>query len=81
MGKLWVATCYMKSVPGNNDYSMFINEQPEGGFKWEFLDYEPDDKQNYSPVYICKENPRLKIQELQEENNELKHTLYRNLGE
>ena len=48
---------YMKSVPGENDLSMFINEAPEGGFEWKFLDYKPEDMENYTPVYISLSHP------------------------
>jgi hypothetical protein len=42
----------MKAVVGENDFYMFVNEQPKGGFKWEFLDYKPEDDHNYRPIYI-----------------------------
>lgn len=50
--KYFEAKIWMKSKQGENDFSMFINEQPEGGFKWQFLDYEPEDKENYSPLIV-----------------------------
>ena len=43
---------YMKAVVGENDFYMFINEQPQGGFKWTFLDFKPEDDYNYRPIYI-----------------------------
>lgn len=43
---------YMRAVVGENDFYMFINEQPQGGFKWTFLDHKPEDDHNYRPIYI-----------------------------
>lgn len=37
------------------DYSMMVNEAPEGGFKWEFLDFKPDHddlKDFNTPIFI-----------------------------
>lgn len=60
----WVCVGWMRSkMPGENAYCMFVNENGphgEGGFKWEFLDYKPDDIENYSPIYIYLE-PRPQI--------------------
>lgn len=49
--------CYMKSKEGEDDICMFINEYPNGGFKWDFLDYKPEDIENYTPIYIYRESP------------------------
>ena len=71
-GKYFEAKIWMKSKQGENDYSMFINEQPEGGFKWEFLDFEPIDKENYSPLIVHNftiadlESIQTKLSDLQE---------------
>ena len=46
---------YMKSVPGEDDFSMFVNEYPDGGFEWKFLDFKPEDSENYRPIYISLE--------------------------
>ena len=46
---------YMMSKEGNNSFSMFINENfeyGEGGFSWQFLDFKPEDVENYKPIYI-----------------------------
>ena len=43
---------WMKSAPGEDDYTMFVNEQPDGGFKWEFIDYTPDDTYEMRPIWI-----------------------------
>jgi hypothetical protein len=37
-----------------NDACMFINEAPEGGFSWDFLDYKPDNDQEYRELIVCK---------------------------
>lgn len=50
---------WMKSNPGEDALGMFINEYPNGGFEWTFLDYEPEDSENYTKVYISLE-PRNK---------------------
>lgn len=37
------------------DYQMMVNEAPEGGFKWEFLDFKPtaeDIKDFNTPIFI-----------------------------
>ena len=39
--------CWMRSAPGADDYSMFVNEQPNGGFKcgwFAALEYERNRK-------------------------------------
>lgn len=43
---------WMKSKPGQNSYGMWINEQPNGGFRWEFLDFKPASHENYSKIFI-----------------------------
>lgn len=44
---------YMKSKPGEDDYCMFVNEiRSGGGFEWKFLDFEPEDIENYRRIYI-----------------------------
>jgi hypothetical protein len=45
----------MLSEPGKNQYSMFVNEQPEGGFKWDLWDFRPDDGRRYTAVYVSLE--------------------------
>lgn len=67
--------CYMKSKDGENQFYMFINEYPDGGFKFEFLDYQPKDLENYTPIYIYTKSvlPALaRIAELEESNRLLK---------
>lgn len=46
--------CWMRSAPGADDYSMFVNEQPNGGFKWEFWDFEMP-AEMFKPIYISLE--------------------------
>jgi len=50
---------WMRSTPGLDSYSMFVNEYPNGGFEWSFLDYEPKDAENYRPIYISLESNEL----------------------
>jgi len=45
------AKVWMKSKMGEDDMGMFINEQPEGGFKWDFLDFDPG-SDDYSYLFI-----------------------------
>ena len=52
MSEYFEAKIWMKSKQGENDYSMFINEQPEGGFKWSFLDFDPEDEVNYKSLIV-----------------------------
>ena len=40
---------------GADDYSMFVNEQPNGGFKWEFWDFEMP-AEMFKPIYISLRN-------------------------
>ena len=49
---------WMKSKDGEDDYWMWVNEQPNGGFKWTFLDFEPKDKENYKKIYVTPLDPR-----------------------
>jgi hypothetical protein len=44
-------------MPGENSYGMWLNEQPNGGFEWKFLDFRPKDIENYSPIYIAASLP------------------------
>lgn len=50
---------WMRSVDGSDDFGMWLNEQPNGGFAWEFLDFEPDYFNEYQKIYISAEDPRL----------------------
>ena len=50
---------WMRSEAGKDDYFMWLNEQPHGGFCWKFLDYRPEDKENYKKIYISAHNPRV----------------------
>jgi len=50
---------WMKSKPGQDQFGMWINEQPNGGFKWSFLDYRPDNENEYIKIYILATDPRL----------------------
>lgn len=55
------------------DYQMFTNEQPEGGFKWEFLDFKPESNQEdlkdfNTPIFIYKQT--LKASPISEEEIE-----------
>jgi hypothetical protein len=45
---------WMRAVPPKDDYTMFINEQPEGGFGWKFYDFEPagSEMSAFKPIYI-----------------------------
>ena len=49
---------WMKSKLHKDDFGMWLNEQPSGGFKWEFLDFEPEDKENYRKIFILANDPR-----------------------
>ena len=49
---------WMRSVAGNDDFCMWLNEQPDGGFTWKFRDYEPKDKHEYKKIYITAGDPR-----------------------
>lgn len=49
---------WMECKDGDNAYSMWLNEQPNGGFKWQFLDYKPSDEENYRKIYILANDPR-----------------------
>jgi hypothetical protein len=50
LGPYFVCEGYMQK----NDFCMFVNEQPDGGFKWDFIDYEPADKENYRKVIVLR---------------------------
>jgi hypothetical protein len=46
---------YMKSTEGENDFSMFINENTygsTGGFEWRFLDFCPEDILEHKRIFI-----------------------------
>lgn len=44
---------WMRASPGSDDYSMLINERPDGGFEWRFLDFKPESLPGiYKPIYI-----------------------------
>lgn len=46
---------YMKAIPGENDFSMFVNENSygsTGGFRWEFTDYVPDLPHEHGRIFI-----------------------------
>ena len=45
-------------LPGEGQFGMWRNEQPDGGFKWKFLDYKPEDEHNYRKIYISAIDPR-----------------------
>lgn len=62
---------YMKSKPGEDDLTMLINEYPDGGFKWTFLDYEPDDKENYTKIFIYGQSMLAAYAKLTSERDEL----------
>lgn len=71
---------YMRSVGGNDDYGMFVNERPEGGFEWKFLDFKPEDIENYKPIYIsltpqARSESQNRIKELEKEIEELKRMI------
>ena len=74
----WEHVGYMKSIQGNNEYSMFVNENfkyGEGGFSWNFLDYKPDDVENYEPIYIYKHSVAEIIKQNEKQNQEMKAIL------
>lgn len=49
---LFQTRIWFKSVPGNNDFSMFVNQAPIGGFEYKILDFEPKDTENYTPMFV-----------------------------
>lgn len=48
-----------EKIPGEADFGMWLNEQPNGGFKWSFLDFKPEDVENYCRIWISANNPKL----------------------
>ena len=54
---------WMRSEDGKNQFGMWINEQPNGGFEFSFLDFKPDDEMNYRKIYILAEDPRECVEE------------------
>ncbi len=77
----------MKSKKGENDYCMFINENypdGEGGFKWEILDFKPEDAENYRQILVLdqrefndliRENMELSMMENEAQNAALKYKI------
>ncbi len=57
-GKTYYVGWMREKLPGEGDYGMWLNEQPDGGFAWEFLDYRPDDEENYVKIFILAKDPR-----------------------
>jgi hypothetical protein len=43
---------WMRNKPPHGEFTMYANEQPDGGFEWTFLDYEPEDSENWQKIYI-----------------------------
>ena len=43
----------------NGTYSMWLNEQPSGGFEFKFQDFKPEDESGYKKIYILAHDPRL----------------------
>jgi len=46
---------YMKAIPGEDDFSMFINENTygsNGGYEWKFLDFCPDHPHEYQRIFV-----------------------------
>lgn len=53
--KIFECIGYMKRKDGENDFSMFINENScgsTGGFEWKFKDYCPDEPHEYGRIFI-----------------------------
>lgn len=53
--KVFECIGYMKSKPGEDDFTVFINENSyggTGGFKWEFQDFCPDLPHEYGRIFI-----------------------------
>lgn len=67
---------YMKAVVGENDFYMFINEQPYGGFKWTFLDFKPEDDHNYRPIYIRLSPSKDQIEYWKQKNQDDRNLAY-----
>lgn len=57
----------------SNEHGMWINEQPNGGFRWEFLDYEPGD--NYTKIYIAACDPRTASSENDSTTNDTENSM------
>jgi len=49
---------WMRSKAPKDDYGMWLNEQPNGGFGFEFLDFKPEDEENYTKIFIRVSDPR-----------------------
>lgn len=46
---------YMKHVPGEDEFTMFVNENSygsTGGFEWKFIDYCPALPHEYGRIFI-----------------------------
>jgi hypothetical protein len=57
-GKRYYVGWMRSKMPGENKFGMWINEQPNGGFEWNFLDYKPKDEKNYTKIFILPRDPR-----------------------
>lgn len=53
----------LEKTPGECSHTMWINEQPCGGFEWNFLDFKPDDEENYRKIYIAAIDPRAALEQ------------------
>lgn len=49
----------------DKDYIMFINEQPEGGFKWEFYDFLPNESGTFVQVHLSQMSSASEIDTLE----------------
>jgi hypothetical protein len=48
------------------DYGMWVNEQPNGGFEFEFLDFKPKDSHKFREVFIVPQHPEAYVKTLTE---------------
>jgi hypothetical protein len=68
---------WMRAVPPKDDYTMFINEQPEGGFGWKFYDFEPagSEMSAFKPIYISLTPRQYEIDSLTDQLKQLESQL------
>ena len=77
----FVTTVWMKSKQGENEFSMFVNENFEhghGGYAFEVLDFEPEKSEEYTKLYVTLVNMYPYILEVDNKNNELQEQLTTN---
>ena len=74
----FVTTVWMKSKQGENEFSMFVNENFQyghGGYAFEVLDFEPEKPEDYTKLYVTLVNMYPYILEVDDKNKELKDQL------